>query len=137
MRVVSYYRDMNNTPISKSQKRAMDQKIISANSGQPIETKVLGSIPRPLPQVQLERLKGKPDYSFASAEKLVGGVYESYGGGIDQIMGVKQGPYGLPMYRVRDVLNGEPERTHGTFIDPRGVTFPKGMEYDPRTVQRF
>ena len=103
-----------------AQDNAHNAALIAKFSGQPVETKILGTVPKPLPAPYNRMLRGKPDRSMKAARALVGGIYESYGGGLDQIISVGGLP-GSPTYKVRDLNTGE-VRSHGTFIDPRVVT---------------
>lgn len=99
---------------------ARNAKVLSANSGKPIQTKLLGTVPQPLPDMAVRHLSGKPDRSEKASRSLIGGIYRSYGGGIDQILDVTSSPGGSLSYKVQDANTGV-VRTHGTFIDPRQV----------------
>ncbi|MDE2098946.1 MAG: strawberry notch family protein [Patescibacteria group bacterium] len=87
-----------------------------------VKTKLLGEIPKPLPGLQTKYLSGPADHSFETAKGLVGSIYQSYGGGYDQILDVAHGQMGTT-YKVRDLDTGE-IRSHATFVDPREVVRP-------------
>lgn len=69
------------------------------------------------------RAKGDPAKELAEAQKLVGGTYESYGGGTDTILEVSRGPFGGLLYRVRDESGRV--RSHGTPVNPKSVRLPE------------
>ena len=122
------------TPTKAERDKKHDDDIIASYTGAPVKTTFAGMVPKPLPQPYLHTLREKPDLSLDSARKLVGGFYESYGGGIDEIMKVG-GVDGAPWYTVRDTNTGD-IRNHQTFIDPRAVTFKPGTQQPASDPER-